>query len=85
METKVGVKEFRAKLPAYLESMSPVVITRHGQTIGYYVPARHDHALAKLDSFKQAIEKLQAMMLALNVSEDDLVNDFKKLRAADKK
>jgi hypothetical protein len=36
METKVGVKEFRANLPSYLESMSPIAITRHGETIGYY-------------------------------------------------
>lgn len=32
METKVGVKEFRAHLPAYLDSVSPIAITRHGKT-----------------------------------------------------
>ena len=40
MEIKVGVKEFRAHLPSYLDSMSPIAITRHGETIGYYIPTR---------------------------------------------
>jgi len=39
METKVGVKEFRAHLLSYLESVFPIAITRHGETIGYYIPA----------------------------------------------
>ncbi|MGS0740401.1 type II toxin-antitoxin system Phd/YefM family antitoxin [Glaciimonas sp. GG7] len=83
METKVSVKEFRANLPAYLKSLSPIVITRHGEIIGYYIPAHHD-CTQKLDGLKQAVEKLQAMMLALHVSEDDVVADFKVRRAADK-
>lgn len=85
METKVGVKEFRAKLPSYLESTSPVAITRHGETIGYYIPARQDRTQVELDALKQAVEKLQAMMSALHVSEDDVVADFKARRAADKR
>lgn len=84
METKVGVKEFRAKLPAYLESLSPVAITRHGETIGYYIPTHHGHNLVELDALKQAVAKLEAMMSALRVSEDDIVAEFKTRRAANK-
>jgi antitoxin (DNA-binding transcriptional repressor) of toxin-antitoxin stability system len=84
METKVGVKEFRANLPSYLESASPLVITRHGETIGYYIPARHDRTQMEFDALKQAVEKLQAMMSALDVSEDDIVAEFKALRATEK-
>lgn len=40
MEIRVGVREFHANLPTYLESVSPVAITRHGETIGYYIPTR---------------------------------------------
>ena len=42
METlKVGIREFRDKLASYLlESDVPVAITRHGDTVGYYIPAR---------------------------------------------
>ena len=37
---KVGMREFRDKLATYLlESESPVAITRHGDTVGYFIPA----------------------------------------------
>ena len=32
--TKVGIREFRENLADYLESKTPVAITRHGATIG---------------------------------------------------
>jgi antitoxin (DNA-binding transcriptional repressor) of toxin-antitoxin stability system len=84
METKVGVKEFRANLPSYLESTLPLAITRHGETIGYYIPARRDRNQAELDALKMAAEKLSTMMAALNVSEDEIVAEFKAQRLAAK-
>src|SRR5579862_8169365 len=38
--TKVGIREFRENLSSYLESKTPVAITRHGATIGIYVPTK---------------------------------------------
>ena len=38
--TEVGIREFRENLATYLESMTPVAMTRHGATIGVYVPTR---------------------------------------------
>jgi antitoxin (DNA-binding transcriptional repressor) of toxin-antitoxin stability system len=84
METKVGVKEFRAHLPSYLESVSPIAITRHGETIGYYIPAHQGRNKAELDALKQAAAKLEAMMTDLGLTEDDIVADFKTRRATDK-
>ena len=84
MENKVGVKEFRAKLPAYLESASPLAITRHGETIGYYIPTYHGKQ-AELNALQEATTKLQAMMVALRISEDDVVAEFKTRREADKR
>jgi antitoxin (DNA-binding transcriptional repressor) of toxin-antitoxin stability system len=85
METKVGVKEFRANLPSYLESVSPIAITRHGETIGYYIPARPGRNQTELDALKHAAAKLEAMMSALRVSEDAIVAEFKTRRATDKR
>jgi antitoxin (DNA-binding transcriptional repressor) of toxin-antitoxin stability system len=85
METKVGVKEFRAKLPSYLESGSPVAITRHGETIGYYIPTRSSRNKAELAALKEAAAKLEAMMSALHVSEEDVVTEFKTRRGARKR
>lgn len=85
METKVGVKEFRAKLPSYLESRSPVVITRHGETIGYYIPARSSRNKTELAALKTAAAKLKTMMSALRVSEEEVVTEFKACRDARKR
>jgi hypothetical protein len=35
---RVGVREFREELSRYLDSPTPVALTRHGHTIGYCVP-----------------------------------------------
>lgn len=84
METKVGVKEFRAKLPAYLQSLSPVAITRHGETIGFYIPTHQNRNQLEFDALKQAATQLEAMMADLGISEDEIVAEFKMRRAQKK-
>jgi antitoxin (DNA-binding transcriptional repressor) of toxin-antitoxin stability system len=48
---KVGIREFRENLSSYLESPSPVAITRHGATIGIYVPTKPKPSQADLGLF----------------------------------
>jgi len=81
----VGVKEFRANLPSYLDSTSPVAITRHGETIGYFIPAHGGRRKAELDVLRQAAATLESMMSKLNISEDDIAEDFKIRRATIKR
>ena len=33
---KVGVREFRENFAAFLESDTPIAVTRHGETVGIY-------------------------------------------------
>ena len=41
METKsVGIREFRSGLADYIASETPVAITRHGQTVGFFIPTK---------------------------------------------
>ena len=35
---KVGVREFREQMAHFLESDTPVAVTRRGETLGVYVP-----------------------------------------------
>jgi antitoxin (DNA-binding transcriptional repressor) of toxin-antitoxin stability system len=37
---KIGMREFRENLAGYLESGKPLAITRHGETLGFYIPAQ---------------------------------------------
>lgn len=83
---KVGIREFREKLAAYLlGSEAPVAITRHGDTIGYYIPARRKRNAAERAAFKEAVDRLQQTLRADRLSEDDIVKDFKAWRTGRRK
>lgn len=86
METqKVGIREFREKLATYvLESEGPMAITRHGDTVGYYIPARRKRPTAEqLAAFVEATDRLHGEMAAAGVTEDEIIDDFKRLRKAE--
>ncbi len=78
--TKVGIREFRENLADYLESKTPVAITRHGATIGIYVPTKPKPSQADLEALRVAGEKMQELIAAAGTSEDEILSDFKKLR-----
>jgi len=83
---KVGIREFREKLASYLlESDRPVAITRHGDTVGYYIPARRKRSEAERTALKEAAGRLQKMLEAQGISEDELAADFKRWRSGRRK
>ena len=81
METsivKVGIREFRKHLPQYLLlSSAPVAITRHGETMGFYIPTRHQPNKAELESLKQAALQLEALLVSSGVTVEELVSEFR--------
>lgn len=79
--TKVGIREFRENLADYLESKTPVAITRHGSTIGIYVPTKPKPSQADLEALRVAGERMQELIAAAGTSEDEIVADFKKARS----
>ena len=53
METvKVGMREFRENLAGYLESGTPLAIMRHGETLGFYIPAQKRNRKAELEAMR---------------------------------
>ncbi len=78
--TKVGIREFRENLSTYLESKTPVAITRHGATIGIYLPTKPKPSEADLEAFRAAGEQMQKLIAAAGTSEEELLRDFKQLR-----
>jgi hypothetical protein len=77
---KVGIREFRDKLATWLQSETPVAITRHGDTIGYFIPARHSRSERERNALKQVAARLQEILAAEGISEDELIRDFKRWR-----
>jgi PHD/YefM family antitoxin component YafN of YafNO toxin-antitoxin module len=83
---KVGIREFREKLANYLlETDVPVAITRHGDTVGYYIPARRKRAEADRAALKEVASRLRAALAAEGISEEEILKDFKQWRASGRK
>ena len=79
--TKVGIREFRDNLANYLlESEAPVAITRHGDTVGYYIPARRKRSLSERDALREAATRMQGMLAAEGITEEEVLQDFKNWR-----
>ena len=87
METqKIGIREFRDKLATYLlESETPLAITRHGDTVGYFIPARRRRTEAERDALEQASTRWQKILDHKGLSEDQVVEDFKRWRPKKKR
>jgi hypothetical protein len=83
METvKVGIREFREKLAGYLESGMPLAIMRHGETLGYYIPAQKRSRKAELEAMRAAAKDLDEMIASWGADEDELMEDYKRIRQA---
>lgn len=76
--TKVGIREFRENPAAYLESKAPVAMTRHGATIGIYMPTKPKPSEADLEALRVAGERMQELIAAAGTSEDERVADFQR-------
>jgi PHD/YefM family antitoxin component YafN of YafNO toxin-antitoxin module len=83
---KVGIREFREKLASYLlKSEEAVAITRHGDTVGYYIPARRKRSEAERTALKEASARLQKALAAEGISEDEILQDFRRWRRSRRK
>ena len=85
METlKVGIREFREKLADYLESGAPLAITRHGETLGFYIPAQKRSRKAELEAMRAAAKDLDEMIASWGASEDELMEEYKGIRRTER-
>jgi hypothetical protein len=76
---KVGVREFRERIASFLESDTPVAVTRRGETLGVYVPTRRrQRKTAELSELKAAADRLSEALS--DVDEEELVTEFKQTR-----
>ena len=77
--TKVGIREFRSDIAEYIASNKPVAITRHGQTVGFFIPT-HSYAAADVAALKKASASLARLLAAQSVEVDAVVEGFKSAR-----
>ena len=80
---KVGVREFRERMAAFLEADTAVAVTRHGETIGVYIPTRRKRPKgAEVAELKAAAERLSELLA--DVDEEEVVKEFKARRKGKK-
>lgn len=79
MTSHVGIREFRAGLAEYIDAAEPVAVTRHGQTVGWFIPTPVDRD-AEAASLRSAAQKLDALLAERGVDPEDVVTDFKAAR-----
>lgn len=77
--TKVGIREFRSGPAAYLAASEPVVVTRHGHAVGYFIPMQGQNE-ADLAAFKKASQALDRLLESHRVDVEAVVADFKAAR-----
>ncbi len=83
MSLRVGVRELREKLAEYVESTVPIEVTRHGQTIGFYIPVPKQPGQSERDAFLAAGQRMQQECARLGIGEDELLADFQRWRKLD--
>ena len=74
--TKVGIREFRSGLAEFIASNSAVAITRHGQTVGYFIPT-NGHTESDMTALKNASKALDKILAAKKIDIESVVSDFK--------
>jgi len=79
---RIGIRQFRENLAGYLESGTPLTIMRHGETLGYYIPAQKRSRKAELEAMRAAAKDLDEMIASWGASEDDLMEEYKGIRQA---
>jgi len=76
----VGIREFRDKLATYLLTADkPLAITRHGDTIGYYLPRKRKVSAAEWKALDAAHARVQEAMDAAGITEEDMLKELERL------
>jgi PHD/YefM family antitoxin component YafN of YafNO toxin-antitoxin module len=85
----VGIREFRTRLAEYILKIDkPIAVTRHGQTVGYFIPARAARVDLDRASLKEAAAKMEGMLERAGFTEsqlDEVTRDFRAWRKTSRK
>lgn len=80
---KVGIREFRAGLADFIASDQPVAVTRHGHTVGLFIPVKTD-LIAERAALREAGARLDALLDERGIDSETLVAEFDTLRKRSK-
>ena len=70
----VGVREFRDKATTYLSGNEILTVEKHGQPIGYYIPAPRASLQERQAALAQFNEAVQRFLEESGLTEDELAD-----------
>jgi antitoxin (DNA-binding transcriptional repressor) of toxin-antitoxin stability system len=75
---RVGVREFKDKATSYISNAEAVVIEKHGEPVGWYIPIpKNDKSKVKA-AMKHLEETINKTLEKTKLSEEDLADFFSK-------
>ena len=81
----IGVKEFRDNLAEHLLADTPIAVTKHGLTVGYYIPTHHPVTADDKRSLRDAAAQLNRLLEAQGLEPEALIKAAQELRKKDKR
>jgi hypothetical protein len=81
----ISVKEFRENLAEHIRSDNPVAVTRHGLTVGYFIPTRKPVEEADKQALTEASRRLSLLLEEQGLDPEELIKDAITLRKQDKR
>lgn len=82
---KIGIREFRENLAGYVEGGRPLTITRHGETLGFFIPAQKRTRKAEIKAMQAAAREFDKMIASWGSSEEELMKEVGEIRRASRK
>ena len=72
MMKQVDIGEFREDLTQYAQGAEPIMVTRHGAAVGYFIPARAQTTIAEVFESPEAKALVEAFE-KYGIEEEDLI------------
>jgi antitoxin (DNA-binding transcriptional repressor) of toxin-antitoxin stability system len=73
---RVGVREFKDKATSYISKAETIVIEKHGEPVGWYIPIPKKDKRNVKTAMKQLEETIRQTLKKTKVSEEDLAEFF---------
>jgi hypothetical protein len=76
------VRQFRDHATNLLKQEEPIIVTRHGKIVGFFLPALGDTLPLEIkkDLFSTLTDEIRAAMKDRGLTEDAILADFEKTR-----
>jgi hypothetical protein len=75
---RVGVREFKDKATSFIAKEESLVIEKHGNPVGFYIPVRAKDKRTRKDSGKGLNELMAEVLMMTGLSEDEFVSEVMK-------